>query len=763
MNPSIPGYPENQEKSAFRFHPRSLILNLTYLQRYFLLCFFFSLSLVPLILFSLSFYEEKISFIERELFGNQYLMPVRTLLEQIPQHQILTYRYHSGNPDLKNTILNMDVQINASFKKLAEKENESKPFFEYVVSSQAKPSSNVEDLRKKWGMLSKQILDINTKTSDPMYRQIIEDIETHISHIEDNYLLITDFDLASYYVIDTSLVKIPAIQIQLGNILRKSLEIFSDKKVSSVQRDELIYQLQFVRDNFKSIEVDLEKTFSFGSHLLDLHLVQNETLMALGEYLRSTEAFLTMVSTKLLEQGGNSLTLADILSLGNAAISSGFGFWDGIFEITDVLLKYRKQALTNKFWASFGLSIFLALIAYLLGTFIVYNTKKRMLEVTDATNSFANGNLSIRVPATYRDEVGVLGRAFNVMAQKTEELFNQLYRLLDSTKALAGGDLSVRIYSEQPDSEFGKVAAAFNNMAESFENIIHKLQQIGINLTTSATEIAAAAKQQETITIEQEATTREISIAASEISSTAKEFANTMNDVSVVAEQTSTLAVSGKDALNNMESVMRQMVDASGNIATKLAVLNEKASNITSVITTITKVADQTNLLSLNASIEAEKAGEYGRSFAVIAREIRRLADQTAIATLDIEKMVNEIMTAVSSSVMGVDDFTQEIRVGVNQVKKVSEQLAEIIEQVQALTLRFETVNQGMQAQSTGAEQINEAIAQLSQTAQQTTESIQQFHKTIQELNIAAQELRGVAPRIHKTIRAFEGSSMPTV
>jgi hypothetical protein len=95
----------------------------------------------------------------------------------------------------------------------------------------------------------------------------------------------------------------------------------------------------------------------------------------------------------------------------------------------------------------------------------------------------------------------------------------------------------------------------------------------------------------------------------------------------------------------------------------KLAILNEKAGNINQVVVTIVKVADQTNLLSLNAAIEAEKAGEYGRGFAVVATEVRRLADQTAVATYDIEQMVREIQSAVSAGVMGMDKFSEEATV----------------------------------------------------------------------------------------------------
>jgi len=183
-------------------------------------------------------------------------------------------------------------------------------------------------------------------------------------------------------------------------------------------------------------------------------------------------------------------------------------------------------------------------------------------------------------------------------------------------------------------------------------------------------------------------------------------------------------------------------MEASGAVTAKLSVLSEKTANINTVITTITKVADQTNLLSLNAAIEAEKAGEYGLGFAVVALEIRRLADQTAVATYDIEKMVREMQSAVATGVMGMDKFSEELRRGVEEVRQVGTHLAQIIHQVQTLTPRFQTVNDGMNAQATGAEQISETLHQLSQAAQQTAESLRQSNTAIEQLNGAARELQ---------------------
>jgi methyl-accepting chemotaxis protein WspA len=217
--------------------------------------------------------------------------------------------------------------------------------------------------------------------------------------------------------------------------------------------------------------------------------------------------------------------------------------------------------------------------------------------------------------------------------------------------------------------------------------------------------------------------------------------------VSTAADQASVLAGSGQQGLARMEETMHSVMGAADLVNAKLAILNEKAGNINQVVVTIVKVADQTNLLSLNAAIEAEKAGEYGRGFAVVATEVRRLADQTAVATYDIEQMVREIQSAVSAGVMGMDKFSEEVRRGMSEVQQIGEQLSQIIHQVQALAPRVLMVNEGMQAQATGAEQINHALVQLGDASSQTVESLRQASFAIDELSQVAVGLRSGVSR----------------
>ncbi|MDU9393089.1 methyl-accepting chemotaxis protein [Pseudomonas sp. zfem002] len=321
-----------------------------------------------------------------------------------------------------------------------------------------------------------------------------------------------------------------------------------------------------------------------------------------------------------------------------------------------------------------------------------------------------------------------------------------MQRIVRALEVLRGGDLSVRMDLARND-EFGAVETGFNEMVSELTGLVSQAQRSSVQVTTSVTEIAATSKQQQATATETAATTTEIGATSREIAATSRDLVRTMTEVTSAADQASVLAGSGQQGLARMEETMHQVMGAADLVNNKLAILNEKAGNINQVVVTIVKVADQTNLLSLNAAIEAEKAGEYGRGFAVVATEVRRLADQTAVATYDIEQMVREIQSAVSAGVMGMDKFSEEVRRGMFEVQQVGEQLSQIIHQVQALAPRVLMVNDGMQAQATGAEQINHALAQLSDASSQTVESLRQASFAIDELSQVAVGLRGGVSR----------------
>lgn len=374
----------------------------------------------------------------------------------------------------------------------------------------------------------------------------------------------------------------------------------------------------------------------------------------------------------------------------------------------------------------------------LVGLFITRSIARPLTKLTTAADRISEGDLDVELDTTgRRDEIGTLSQAF-------DRMIRALRTVAQAAERVAQGNLSVPIESRSKDDV---VSNALIMMSDNLSSLIGQVQRSGIQVNTSATEIAATSKQQQATVSEISATTAEIGSTSKEIAATSKELAGAMKDVAQMTESTSMLATNGQTSLVRMEGTMHQIMEASGSINSRLAVLSEKASNINSVVTTITKVADQTNLLSLNAAIEAEKAGEYGRGFSVVATEIRRLADQTAAATYEVEQIVKEMQSAVSAGVMGMDKFAVEVRRGADDVQQVATQLSQIIQQVQAMRPNFESVNDGMQAQSVGAQQISEALLQLGDSARQTVESLTQSSAAIEQLNEASRGLQAGVSR----------------
>lgn len=651
---------------------------------------------------------QEIRFAQMEIKGNEYKRTVHSLIDSITQHNIYLNRSIHGDKNLNIKLQQIQERVESEFRKLTnyneEVQNElktSRQEFQLREESKAHPS----DIYSSWeDLINHRQANTQTMSADK-HDNIINDLQLLLNHVADSSNLSYDPEVETHYLIESTVRTLPEEKDLVSRILILGENINSQGPLSNEDRYQLTTLVSLLLSSVEVTEEAIKKSIVEDTNFNKRIETKNLLSTPLANYSYAVHSFtdyikevlLTSTFSSELSEGEQpteqSRALTEFFALGSNVLQKNTELFDTLSDQIDQLLTIRVNTISrNRLLIMAGVFLSLA-IAIAGGYMILSETNFYFRETYNAVVRFSEGELSARAPVAY-------------------------------------------------DKAFESMRGVLNELGDRIENLIEQLQQSGVQLTTTTTQIAAAAKHQEGTVCQQEATVKQILVTAGEISSTAKEFAKTMNDVSISAEETSSLASYGRDGLNKMEQTMRHMVEASKNVASKLAVLNEKAGAITSVITTITKVADQTNLLSLNASIEAEKAGEHGKSFAVIAREIRRLADQTANATLDIEQMVSEMMSAVSEGVMGVDKFSEEIHTGVNQISTASEQLSKIIEGVQRQTTRYENVNKGMQAQSLGAEQINESIMQLSDAAQETTNSIRQFHTAIDQLTVATKEMQ---------------------
>ena len=316
--------------------------------------------------------------------------------------------------------------------------------------------------------------------------------------------------------------------------------------------------------------------------------------------------------------------------------------------------------------------------------------------------------------------------------------------------AQGAADLTQRVDANSSD-EIGHLGQLINEVIARIHDLIARVRMSTVQLHATGTEIGAAANEQDSHAQNFSSSAAQIASAVKEISATGQELQSTTNELQARADQASGLADAGRSSLDNMQDSMQRLADATGSISAKLGVVREKASGINSVVTTITKVADQTNLLSINAAIEAEKAGEAGRGFLVVAREIRRLADQTAVATLDIEQMVRQMQAAVSAGVMEMDKFREDVRGGITQTSNISGQMGQILDQVHSLTQQFNGVREAVSQQSIGARQIDEAMGQL-------VTGVRHVAGAASDFNQAASNLRESVGTLQNEVSQFKVS-----
>ena len=245
-----------------------------------------------------------------------------------------------------------------------------------------------------------------------------------------------------------------------------------------------------------------------------------------------------------------------------------------------------------------------------------------------------------------------------------------------------------------------------------------ELNTISALSTHNVEDIVSTTQEQDNVRKDLEATIAQITTITEEMTTTSKELYERINETDKMTKETTEMGIRGRRQFTEMTEQMDGLGKATHTISSKLSTIAEKANRVTHVVATISKIAEQANLLSLNAAIEAEKAGEYGLGFVVVAREVRRLADQTAVATLDMEKRVKEMHAAVSSGVMEMDQFSQAMHKGVTEVTSIGKYLEEITRQIEVLTPHFFSLQQTAKTQKISGEQIKKTLTQLNNASQ---------------------------------------------
>jgi len=314
-------------------------------------------------------------------------------------------------------------------------------------------------------------------------------------------------------------------------------------------------------------------------------------------------------------------------------------------------------------------------------------------------------------------------------------------------QAIASGDLSRTLKVESSD-ETGILAEALNTMASELCRVINKMVDTSNTVSSAANQLSSASLQMATGTEEVAAQTATVAVASEQMSATATEIAKNCIRAAESARYANDTAEHGESVVEETISVMSRISTRVNESSQTVETLGSRSEQIGEIIGTIEDIADQTNLLALNAAIEAARAGEQGRGFAVVADEVRALAERTTKATREIGAMIKAIQEQTKGAVTAMLDGVREVENGTTEAAKSGDSLKEILGQINTVAMEVSQI-------ASAAEEQTSTVAEISGNINQITEVVQETARGAQESAEAARVLAGMAKELQELASHF--------
>ena len=327
-------------------------------------------------------------------------------------------------------------------------------------------------------------------------------------------------------------------------------------------------------------------------------------------------------------------------------------------------------------------------------------------------------------------------------------------QVLARAQAISDGDLTGQDLPTSSNDELGDLARAINGMQNSLRETITSVSSGAERIATASEELSASASQQAAGAETQKDQTHQVATAMQEMSSTVQQVSENSNKASEASRKAADTARHGGSIVEDTLAKMRAIADSVGQTAKKVQELGKSSNQIGEIIGVIDDIADQTNLLALNAAIEAARAGEQGRGFAVVADEVRKLAERTSKATKEITAMIQNIQTETKSAVEAMESGTKQVELGVESTTQAGSSLHEIIktsEQVGDMILLIATA---ATEQSSATEEINSSIEQIAKITEESAAGTQESAKAVGELSNLATHLHALVGKFKVKAKA---------
>ena len=369
---------------------------------------------------------------------------------------------------------------------------------------------------------------------------------------------------------------------------------------------------------------------------------------------------------------------------------------------------------------------------------VVHKTEPILAEMTRATEERASSFQSLSTIVMILSSI--ISIVLSIIVPGT--IIKPLKRLSESSKQIAAGDLTVDVSVESSNDELGEMTRSFKSMVDNLRETVRGVGEASEAVASASSQISASTEEMAAGAQEQTSQASEVASAVEEMTKTIVENSRNASNTADTAKVAKDAAQQGGDVVNETVTGMRRIADVVKRSAETVKALGKSSDQIGEIIGVIDDIADQTNLLALNAAIEAARAGEQGRGFAVVADEVRKLAERTTKATKEIAGMIKSIQADTTGAVTSMAEGTKQVDDGIKLADKAGSSLKEIVEVSEKVTDMVAQIAAASEQQSSASEQISKNVEAISSVTNQTASGVQQIARAAEDLNRLTENLR---------------------
>ena len=623
----------------------------------------------------------EVSFLGHERTGLAYLKAIREPLARIQQHRGMTAAYLNGAAEFHPRILAKRKEIDTLLARLAERDTQ--------WGKELQTAGQLAPLQKQWASIKANSLKQPPAEAIKAHNQLVGGLLNLMSHVADASGMSLDHELDSYHLAAALANDMPRLIDYMGQARAVGSSVAARGEHTPASR----VRLAILANNLEiysgrlttGLDAAMETNPELKATLSEAITANNQAIQNIQRLLRE----------ELLKSDTIEVDSEMVFQTASRAISGSYKLFDELVPILDGLWEQRgeEEAVAGYLESGF------ILLAFLLATYL-----------------FAG------LYAGIKENIAIMGRA---------------------THKLAEGELFARMAIESQD-EMQQIAHDFNHMAEKFEALVQQIVSATTQLASASEQVSVISQDSATNIDNQRRETEQVATAMNEMAATVQEVARNASEAAGAASHADNEAGAGRAVVRETTASIENLAHEVESAAQVVQQLANDSESIGAVLDVIKGIAEQTNLLALNAAIEAARAGEQGRGFAVVADEVRTLASRTQDSTKEIEGMIEQLQNGARNAVEVMENGREKARTGVDQTKQAVQALDAITKAVATINQMNTQIASAAEQQRATTEEMNRNIININQIAEQTATSAIQTTTASDELARLSAQLQSL-------------------